>query len=292
MADKLESLVGEYVKTGLELRNVSRKRPFYTRITGRYNPDIYWLAESFFGQKQVVRDMYGLIGNNSGQSVINYSRRHHATKDAGMLIGCLLPNEPTPEKNSDFNLGLLDGQVLGLKLRNGQYVRTYAKGLALAFLGFYLNRALAGNSKIDPDYIQTFNAGLEIGKIGAVSGFLYGNYAMIRNNLFGNDSNLSPRLVTEGQFALHRNPFYAGMISALLSIDADICLETFSQQSPNWIPFAIMAAGTCLFLKGLYRYTLQDERALEKQFGDEYRDYKARTPRYFPNPLNLFRRNK
>ena len=292
MADKLEALVEGYIQTGLELKKVPRKRPLYTRLTGRYNPDLHWLCDSFTHDRDRVRQIYQIIDNEKDEKkvidTVRYARRISHSNESGMLTGFLLPEDNIQIRDNLFDSGLNQGQILGMKARTAKVQGILTRGYFVTGLGLALQSVL--NSHPDSqsisgkasDYILT----------GAALAGVYGIYPMVRHNLFGNDINPSKELITDGVYSMHRNPFYAGMFAALSLADISFLLQNLSNQNPNWIPLALITGGIATIMHAQYKYTLKDEKILEKQFGEAYRDYKSRTPRYFPNPFNLFRRNK
>lgn len=75
-------------------------------------------------------------------------------------------------------------------------------------------------------------------------------------------------LVTDGPFYFRRNPIYIADILILLGI---------AEMTQN-VWFAILAVPFALLVTWLA--ILPEERHLEDQFGDAYRDYKARTRRW------------
>jgi len=78
----------------------------------------------------------------------------------------------------------------------------------------------------------------------------------------------STQLVTTGVFAHVRNPMYAGMI--LLALAAAIWT------GGAWMSVAVIG----LFLTLHFGVVLREERYLAARFGEDYRAYMARTPRY------------
>lgn len=77
-------------------------------------------------------------------------------------------------------------------------------------------------------------------------------------------------LVTDGPYHLTRNPMYVGHLIFL----AGLVISTRS-------PLAVLLA-----LRQTRRFALRvrdDEERLERIFGDEYRTYRARVPRWLPN---------
>lgn len=78
----------------------------------------------------------------------------------------------------------------------------------------------------------------------------------------------STALVTEGIFKWLRNPMYVGGISILAGLS--ILLAS------DW-----MLVMTIVFVPVIhFGVVLREERYLEAKFGDAYRQYKARVPRY------------
>lgn len=74
-------------------------------------------------------------------------------------------------------------------------------------------------------------------------------------------------LVTDGPFRIRRNPIYLSNILVLLGV---------AELTKN-IWFVILAAAYALLVTWLA--IVPEERHLEARFGDDYRDYKARTRR-------------
>ena len=77
------------------------------------------------------------------------------------------------------------------------------------------------------------------------------------------------RLVTSGPYAWSRNPMYLGHLTSL----AGLALATGS-------PIAV--AGLLWQWRRLAERVAIDEERLERIFGDEYRDYRSRVPRWIP----------
>lgn len=77
------------------------------------------------------------------------------------------------------------------------------------------------------------------------------------------------KLVTTGIFAYTRNPmylaFYAGMLGLALLFAAD------------WVVLTAVVLALVIH----YGVVRREERYLERRFGDEYRAYKERVPRYW-----------
>ena len=76
------------------------------------------------------------------------------------------------------------------------------------------------------------------------------------------------KVADSGVFAHLRNPMYVGMGLALLGIALGFALE--------WTLALTVAASFVIH----FGVVLREERYLEKKFGEEYRCYKARVPRY------------
>jgi len=80
------------------------------------------------------------------------------------------------------------------------------------------------------------------------------------------------QLQMEGPYSMTRNPLYLG--SACFALSAAFFLKSFT---------LILAAA---LLGLIYRRFVipSEERVLERKFGEDFRKYRARVPRLFPNP--------
>ena len=76
-------------------------------------------------------------------------------------------------------------------------------------------------------------------------------------------------LATKGMYTWTRNPMYVGGGIALLGIAIDCGLD--------WVPLLLALSVPLLH----YGIILREERYLESKFGDEYRRYKTKVPRYW-----------
>lgn len=121
-------------------------------------------------------------------------------------------------------------------------------------------------------------AGLEppvrigIGAIIALSGLVTmsaGRRALIRHGTNVSPSQPTTRLVTDGVFGHTRNPLYVGGSVALCGLALIFDLD--------WILLLIVPS--CVLLH--FAVVRREERYLEQKFGDAYRQYKMRVPRYF-----------
>ena len=83
----------------------------------------------------------------------------------------------------------------------------------------------------------------------------------------------SPRLVTEGAFALVRNPLYVGNLFMIFGINLFAGL--------NWLMFFSMG----FFIFQYYLVAQYEESLLEEQFGEEFFLYKDAVPAWVPNQL-------
>jgi protein-S-isoprenylcysteine O-methyltransferase Ste14 len=77
-------------------------------------------------------------------------------------------------------------------------------------------------------------------------------------------------LVTDGIFGRTRNPLYVGILFALCGIALIFDLD--------WVLLLILPS--CLLLH--FAVVRREERYLEREFGEVYRRYKERVPRYLP----------
>lgn len=76
-------------------------------------------------------------------------------------------------------------------------------------------------------------------------------------------------LVTDGIYATIRHPQYAGLFLAILG-------------SLIWWPSAITMLMAPVLLWNYYRLARREERELEAQFGEAYRQYRERVPAFVP----------
>lgn len=87
------------------------------------------------------------------------------------------------------------------------------------------------------------------------------------------DATKRGRLLTEGPYAIVRHPRYI-----------EFALATFGYAAiANYLGAWIFAL---LTLPVLHLVVLMEERELTQRFGDEYREYVARVPRYLPKRLS------
>ncbi|MEI7492578.1 MAG: isoprenylcysteine carboxylmethyltransferase family protein [Bacteroidota bacterium] len=81
------------------------------------------------------------------------------------------------------------------------------------------------------------------------------------------------RLVTGGAYRICRNPLYSALILFLF--------PGLALASNSWI---ILTASVVAYV--VFRIVIhEEEEQLERIFGDEYREYMKRTPRFFPKIL-------
>ena len=96
-----------------------------------------------------------------------------------------------------------------------------------------------------------------------------GRRALVKNGTNVNPSLPTTTLVTDGMYGHTRNPLYVGVSVALCGIALIFDLD--------WMLLLIIPG--CIFLH--FAVVKREERYLEQKFGDVYRRYKARVPRYF-----------
>jgi protein-S-isoprenylcysteine O-methyltransferase Ste14 len=78
----------------------------------------------------------------------------------------------------------------------------------------------------------------------------------------------STALVTDGIFAKTRNPMYAGVFFFLLGLAVGL--------ASDWIALLLVPAALVMH----FGVVLREERYLTEKFGDAYRRYQERVPRY------------
>ena len=95
-----------------------------------------------------------------------------------------------------------------------------------------------------------------------------GHRAMARHGTNVNPLRPTTALVTDGVFRYTRNPLYVGVSIALCGIALVAALD--------WVLVLIIPAFVLLH----FAVVMREERYLEHKFGDAYRRYKQRVPRY------------
>lgn len=96
-----------------------------------------------------------------------------------------------------------------------------------------------------------------------------GRRALVKGGTNVNPSQPATALITGGVFHYTRNPLYVGVSVALCGIALIFDLD--------WVPLLIVPS--CVLLH--FAVVVREERYLEQKFGDAYRRYKMRVPRYF-----------
>ncbi|GCE49143.1 protein-S-isoprenylcysteine O-methyltransferase Ste14 [Thermosporothrix hazakensis] len=133
-------------------------------------------------------------------------------------------------------------------------------------LGMYLDSWLP--LRLFPRSFRTFVGGILLGVGGAVG--LLSLKAMRQANTSPAHSEPTTTLVVEGPYRLSRNPIYVGMTA--LYIGLSVLLNRI------W-PLALLPVVLKFINIGVID---QEEKVLEQQFGDEYRQYKESVPRWLP----------
>jgi len=287
----LTSIALEYVEGVLSDSSAPRKKGTLGAMLPRYNVEYVDLEERVLKNKQLAKSLIAENAEGDIGQIVSVARGFQDSRKSGLAIGYLFPDmELELNPDDEFDRGLRDGQIYSLKNAAGKPMRWGIRGGALAGLGallFSRNEHL-----VTQENIETIEPILNGSKSLIWGGIIYGLYSVVRTKLFANDMNISDKLHTRGLYALHRNPFYAGVATTLVAKLANDGLINAVSENPAWIPLGIYAAGiSALFVAGL-KYTKGDERVLEKTFGQEYRDYKSTTNRFLPNPFNLLRRHR
>ena len=123
------------------------------------------------------------------------------------------------------------------------------------------------------EWISDFDQGWRIAA-GAFTVFVgllttsTGRRALLRHGTNVNPKQPTTVLVTEGVFARTRNPLYVGVSVALCGIALIFALD--------WLLLLIIPG--CVILH--FAVVRREELYLERKFGDAYRRYKVRVPRY------------
>ncbi len=104
--------------------------------------------------------------------------------------------------------------------------------------------------------------------VGGALTTISGRRALMRHGTNVNPLQPTTALVTEGAFRWTRNPLYVGVLIAMCGIAAVCALD--------WLLLMIIPSVAVLHVAVIVR----EERYLEQKFGEEYRRYKSRVPRY------------
>jgi len=222
------------------------------------------------------------------------------TFDAGMATGYALNPKDTSiemlvegidaKPSEEFVRGMREGQAYAI-LSNAPKAKKIARGFKI-LLGSALAASIVGQTrgKMTLEDVETMQSISKPLLYGFGASYLYGNITMLWSKLLGNDGCNPQKLITKGPFRMHRNPFYASMMACLAT--GLTYLGAMSVMStPLTLPFvAAMTAGAGYSVRQYNLNVLNDEKRLEVLFGDEYRDYKKTTPRYFPAFWKLFRK--
>ena len=94
-----------------------------------------------------------------------------------------------------------------------------------------------------------------------------GSWAVASASRAGATVDRTDKLVRTGAFAVSRNPMYLAWSLGLLGLA--VLMRSV------WLLVGAAAASMAV-----HREVLREEHALERAFGDEYRAYRAATPRY------------
>ena len=112
--------------------------------------------------------------------------------------------------------------------------------------------------------------------IGVIALIISGVFAFTGLRKVFKEERAKPGVITSGVFAYCRHPVYFGSI--LLFVGLSI------------LTWSLLAFGICVIIVIFYEYAATfEEKLLVKQFGQEYRDYQKRVPKWIPG-LKVFSR--
>lgn len=288
----LDILVGNYIDSMRE--GPEAKEPKGIGKLLRKNPELRSLKnKGYRSQDQYYKLLDHVEANEiEDNSIIEVARSHDQSEEAGLYMGFIMPEVGHLEPKNPFNKGMNRGQALRFKDQGLPEYGKGLRGLGILALGNVVN-AMDGPRETDQTGLEIIDYMNAFGGIPIMGSAAYALYSMFSTKLFCNDENPSERVIQEGPFAMHRNPFYTGILTAgTLGLARMVTAELLRTDDPNYIGVGIMAFGLVYTAKKLNDYVKLDEQGLERQFGQEYTDYKARTNRFIPNPLNLFRKKK
>lgn len=146
-------------------------------------------------------------------------------------------------------------------------LRLFGLALAVAVLGyFFFPRSLAWAALPLPAWLRWLGA--VTGGLGAL--LMYWTMASLGKNLTDTVvTRANATLVTHGPYRWVRHPFY---------VTAAVLMASVTLLAANWL----IGVGSLVVLTLLAIRTPQEERLLIERFGQDYRDYTAKTGRYFP----------
>ncbi|MDD5193850.1 MAG: isoprenylcysteine carboxylmethyltransferase family protein [Candidatus Nanoarchaeia archaeon] len=287
---KLDQIVRQYVaEARKDLKNPPRRK--FRHVIHRISPELLGLNN---GRGRNLGLVNKLLEHNPAQ-VIQEARQQESSYESGLLMGYLFSDYEVSDReiqqrgSDDFSRGLTKGQVYKAKVLAAKQRRQVDRSIVTLVAGWSVY-AYHGVYLLKPGVSELANKIREYSHYGVYAGLLYGIIPMILNGLYHNDLNPSKKLVTSGQFAMHRNPFYFGLLLTGASAATEVLGINLLSENPSWLAVGLTSVGLGWLYHSFYKYAVADEKILEKQFGQEYRDYKNKTPRFFPNPLNLFRR--
>ena len=239
-------------------------------------------------------DLATKLSESNPREVAKVARKHSPSYESGLAIGYLFPDKNLKghdKGNGDFDRGLNTGQIYKMKVDGTPLRRNISRSIFTLAAGYVLY-SNSGPYLFSEENMEVVKTVSDIKTIGGYASLAYAMLPMIWNNLFNNDLNPSNKLITSGQFAMHRNPFYTGVMAAGACAVAGVTATSILAANSPWIAAGVTAVGFAWMCKTFNDYAKSDERVLEKQFGEEYTEYKSRTPRFVPNPLNLFKGKK
>jgi protein-S-isoprenylcysteine O-methyltransferase Ste14 len=142
--------------------------------------------------------------------------------------------------------------------------------LGFLALGLLFDRVARSGDEDDEREFAPYASAL--GNVALASGAAIGASAIVSLKSVG--TNLSPykpttALATGGPFRFSRNPAYVGMTALYMGI----ALRARSMMALLYLPMALAVLDRAVVSR--------EERYLEATFGEEYRAYKERTPRWF-----------
>jgi protein-S-isoprenylcysteine O-methyltransferase Ste14 len=210
------------------------------------------------------------------------------TRPSGLCMGFMFPDATCDVGSSVFREGIRHGQAYYYRLLPASiWGRGIASpiGLGICAAAIWLRKTpILGGEPVEElvpvvNYINEHHSLIFL----PVAVFAYGLLTMKGYDLFDKFDVLPDKLITLGPFALHRNPFWASLTAGMLMI---LCLPQTMNEIASGVA-SVTAAVAALFGLGVsagvrHVAVKHDEKSLERQFGQEYLDYKKKTPRYFP----------
>ncbi|MBT3181430.1 MAG: hypothetical protein HN337_02860 [Deltaproteobacteria bacterium] len=274
----LQALTQRYVSAFLKTPTPEVPQRKFRRI----DPNAARLVSFANGNARLFNEMNYQVGEYPQnmapalEAAVHFSN----TSDAGIAMGFLNPDTECDVGSPKFYDGFTLGQVHYLKMVRPRWEKTLFNASALGMAGGLAMILRNTDLSSLPQIVSALERPvIYASALMGTAGFI----VMLKSGLFANDSVPSDKLFTKGPFLFMRNPYYS-LVGAGTGLAVSFSVFTNLVSSTPNAPLGALtltSLGTMLY-SFCWRRAIRDEKVLEKQFGDQYLEYKKRTPRYFP----------